>query len=296
MKPAPFEYFAASSLAEALELKARYGDEARFLAGGQSLIPAMNFRLAQPAVLIDINAIDTLSRISNDHPNQISIGALVRYRALERSAAIAAAQPLLAEAVPLIAHPQIRNRGTLAGNLAHADPASELPAVMLAADALMLIQSTRGVRSVSAADFFVGLYSTALEPDEMLTRIDLPQLAPNTGCAFIEVSRRRGDYAMMGVAAMLTLTHEGNCADARLACCNAGPTPMKLVRTANALLGTRVDAATIAEASQLAPAEIDPVGNVHASAAFQRHLVSVLTRRALSLAVTRARETMAVSA
>lgn len=162
MKPAPFEYHAADSLAHALDLKARHGDEARFLAGGQSLIPAMNFRLAQPAILIDINPLSMLDRVQVAVGGARSIGAMTRYRTLERSPDIAVHQPLVAESVPNVAHPQIRNRGTLAGNLAHADPASELPAVMLALQAVMKLQSVRGERQVAARDFFVNLYTTAL--------------------------------------------------------------------------------------------------------------------------------------
>ena len=288
MKPAPFEYFAAESLARALELKARHGDEARFLAGGQSLIPAMNFRLAQPAVLIDINPLPQLDGIEVDGAGGMLIGALTRYRSLERSAQVSRHQPLLAEAVPNVAHPQVRNRGTLAGNLAHADPASELPAVMLASRAILRVQSVRGERRIAAQDFFINLFTTALAADEMLTGIELPALPPRSGCAFIEVARRRGDYAMMGVAAVVVLDAAGVCVEARLACCNAGPTPMPLAAAAAALRGARVDAAAAAHAAELARGEVDPPGNLHASAAFQRHLLGVLTRRALAAADGRA--------
>ncbi len=288
MKPAPFEYLRAESLDQALAWKAEFGDEARFLAGGQSLIPAMNFRLAQPAVLIDINPLAALDNLHFD-ATAMSIGALTRYRTLERSADVAAHQPLLAETVPNVAHPQVRNRGTLAGNLSHADPASELPAVMLASSAVMTLQSLRGARRVAARDFFVNLYTTALAADEMLCGIELPALSPLTGCAFIEVSRRRGDYAMMGVAAMVTLDVSGSCVTASLAACNAGPTPMPLDQAAAALIGTRLEPAALAAAAALAPGEVDPAGNVHASAAFQKHLAGVLTRRALATASERAR-------
>jgi carbon-monoxide dehydrogenase medium subunit len=288
MKPAPFEYLCAESLEQALAWKAEYGDEARFLAGGQSLIPAMNFRLAQPAVLIDINPLAVLDGVHFDVA-AMSIGALTRYRTLERSADVAAHQPLLAETVPNVAHPQVRNRGTLAGNLSHADPASELPAVMLAAGAVMTLKSVRGVRRVAAREFFVNLYTTALAVDEMLCSIELPAQAPRTGSAFIEVSRRRGDYAMMGVAAMVTLDAVGTCVAASLAACNAGPTPMPLDLAAAALIGSRLEPAALAAAAALAPGEVDPAGNVHASAAFQKHLAGVLTRRALVTATERAR-------
>jgi carbon-monoxide dehydrogenase medium subunit len=294
MKPAPFEYLLAESLGEALELKAQHGDEARFLAGGQSLIPAMNFRLAQPAVLIDINPLTLLDRV-DVAAGAVSIGALTRYRTLQRSVDIATHQPLMSETVPNVAHPQIRNRGTLCGNLAHADPASELPAVMLASNAVLKVQSVRGERRVAVRDFFVNLYTTALEPDEMLCGVDLPALPPNSGTAFIEISRRRGDYAMMGVAAVVTLDAAGVCIAARLACCNAGPTPMPLDAAAASLRGTQLDVAAMAAAAELAQTAIDPAGNVHASAAFQTHLAGVLTRRALAKAAERARASAGIS-
>jgi carbon-monoxide dehydrogenase medium subunit len=297
MKPAPFEYLLTESPVQALELKAQHGDEARFLAGGQSLIPAMNFRLAQPAVLIDINPLSLLDRVEVAAAGgAVIIGALTRYRTLERSSDIAEHQPLLSETVPNVAHPQIRNRGTLCGNLAHADPASELPAVMLASHAVMRLQSVRGERRVAARDFFVNLYTTALEPDEMLCAVELPALSPNSGTAFIEVSRRRGDYAMMGVAAMVTLDASGVCIAASLACCNAGPTPMPLDAAGTALKGTRLEPAALAAAAAMAPGEVDPGGNVHASAAFQKHLAGVLTRRALLTAANRARARLGVPA
>ena len=264
MKPPRFEYIAADSLAAALAAKAEYGAEARFLAGGQSLIPAMNFRLAQPGVLIDINGLAELDYVRED--GTLRIGALTRLRKLEHTA-------LLAEAVRHVAHPQIRNRGTLGGNLAHADPASELPAVMLALDARLHLKSRNSHRSIDARDFFVGALTTALRDDEMLVEVELPALAPRTGTAFLEVARRRGDYAMMGVAAVITLGARTN---VRLAFCNAGETPVL------------VELAQIQDAAAQVQAKIDPPGNVHASKAFQRHLAGVLTRRALQIALARA--------
>ena len=262
MKPPRFKYLAADSLAAALAAKAEHGAEARFLAGGQSLIPAMNFRLAQPGVLIDINPLAELDYVSFD--GTLRIGALTRMRTLERTA-------LLAEAVRHVAHPQIRNRGTLGGNLAHADPASELPAVMLALDARLHLKSRNSHRWIDARDFFVGALTTALRDDEMLVEVELPPLPPRTGTAFLEVARRRGDYAMMGVAAVVTLG-EG----ARLALCNAGETPVL------------VELTQIEDAAAQVQAKIDPSGNVHATKAFQRHLAGVLTRRALQIALERA--------
>jgi CO/xanthine dehydrogenase FAD-binding subunit len=263
MKPPPFKYVAAESLAAALAAKAEHGAEARFLAGGQSLIPAMNFRLAQPGVLIDINGLAELDYLRSD--GTLRIGALTRTRTLERAALIAERQPLLHEAVPHVAHPQIRNRGTLGGNLAHADPASELPAVMLALGARLHLKSRNSHRWIDARDFFVGALTTALRDDEMLVEVE------RTGTCFLEVARRRGDYAMMGVAAVVTLGKE-----ARIALCNAGATPVLVV------------VSQLDDAAAQVQKAIDPPGNVHATKAFQRHLAGVLTRRALQTALQRA--------
>jgi aerobic carbon-monoxide dehydrogenase medium subunit len=261
VKPPRFKYIAVHSLAAALAAKAEHGREARFLAGGQSLIPAMNFRLAQPEVLIDINGLAELDYVRAD--GALRIGALTRLRTLERTA-------LLAEAVRQVAHPQIRNRGTLGGNLAHADPASELPAMMLALNARLHLQSSKGHRSIDAQGFFTGALTTALRDDEMLLEVELPSLPLHAGTCFLEVARRRGDYAMMGVAAVVT----GK--EARLAFCNAGATPML------------VELDHIEDAEAQVQAKIDPPGNVHATKAFQRHLAGVLTRRALQIALERA--------
>src|SRR5579862_6334252 len=195
MKPAPFKYIAASSLDQALALKAEHGDEARFLAGGQSLIPTMNFRLARPAVLIDINCIPELAGVDLLRTDQVRLGAMTRYRALERDGDFLKACPLFADALPHIAHPAIRNRGTIGGNLSHADPASELPAVTLAMKARMKLRSIRGEREVEASAFFVGLLTTDIQDDEMLVEIAFQRQPRRGGACFMEVARRRGDFA-----------------------------------------------------------------------------------------------------
>jgi CO/xanthine dehydrogenase FAD-binding subunit len=287
MKPAPFRYASAESLEHALALKAEHGDEARFLAGGQSLIPAMNFRLAQPAILIDLNPLGDLDYVRPD-VSGMRIGALTRYRTVEHSAEVKRTQPLLAEVLPNIAHPQIRNRGTLCGNLAHADPASELPAVMLALGARMHARSASAARVIDAADFFINLFETALATDEMLVGIELPELPERTGTCFMEVARRRGDYAMMGVAATVTLDAAGRCIKASLALCNAGPTPMRASAAAQMLVGHPVSEGAVAAAAAKASGEISPTGNVHCTAEYQIHLAAVLSRRALATAGARA--------
>src|SRR6202166_2172691 len=202
MKPAPFKYIPAPSLEQALALRSEHGDDAKFLAGGQSLLPAMNFRLARPAILIDINESGDLAGIGAP-TDAVRIGPLTRYRALQRDAGFARAFPLIADALPHIAHPQIRNRGTIGGNLSHADPASELPAVATAMAARMRIKSAGNEREVAAADFFVGLLTTDIAADEMLVEVIFPEPKPRMGSSFMEVARRRGDFALAGVAAIV---------------------------------------------------------------------------------------------
>jgi CO/xanthine dehydrogenase FAD-binding subunit len=284
MKPAPFRYFAASSLDHALALKAEHGDDARFLAGGQSLIPAMNFRLARPAVLIDINGLAELAGLDRADGNEIRVGAVRRYRALERDGDFLKACPLFADALPHIAHPQIRNRGTIGGNLSHADPASELPAVALAMQARMRLKSARGERELSASEFFVGLLTTAVETDEMLTEIILPTPALGSGSCFMEIARRRGDFALAGVAAMIMLDEERRCATVRLALCGVGETPVDTSPAAACLVGQPCNDKSIAEVAAAVRETITPSGNIHASAAYQRHIAGVLVARALKAA------------
>ncbi len=287
MKPAPFKYLAPDSLEEVLALKAQYGDEAKFLAGGQSLIPTMNFRLATPEVILDINRVGDLDYIRETGDGQLRLGALARHQMLIDDPLVAEHQPLAHEAAHNVAHPQVRNRGTLCGNLAHADPASEMPAVMVAAGARLHARSTQSDRWIDAKDFYLGVFTTALDEDEMLVEVELPALQPRTGTCFLEVARRPGDYAMMGVAAMITLAEDDGCTDARLAYCGAGGTPILAIEAAGSLVGEQPGERPFEMAAKLARSEIDPSGNVNASADFQRHLAGVLTRRALKLALAR---------
>jgi carbon-monoxide dehydrogenase medium subunit len=288
MKPAPFKYIAARSLEQALALKAEHGDEARFLAGGQSLVPTMNFRLTQPAVLIDINPLPQLAGIQKSGPESLRIGALTRYRDLERDPTTARDLPLVAEALPHIAHPQIRNRGTIGGNLAHADPASELPAIVVALAGQLRAQSTRGERWIAAAEFFAGALVTTLAADEMLVEVKLPVAKPRSGACFMEVARRRGDFALIGVACTVRIDDDGRCAEARIGLCNAGDKPVLAQDAGASLVGRPIGAAQIDEAAELVQRAIDPGGSIHASKEFQRHLAGVLTKRALAEANERA--------
>jgi carbon-monoxide dehydrogenase medium subunit len=289
MKPAAFDYVAPASLAEALALKAEHGDEAKFLAGGQSLVPAMNFRLVQAALLIDLNGLADLDFVQQGAGGELRLGAMTRQRRLERSPVVARQAPLLYEALPWVAHPQIRNRGTLGGSLAHADPAAELPVVALALEARLRAQSASGERWIPAEEFFLGLFTTALAPDEMLAEVALPPMPARTGTAFVEFARRRGDYALMGVAAVVSLLHSGLIQRARLVYLNAGEGPLLAPQAAAQLEGRQPTPDVLAEAARLASEiEIAPTGNVHASPAYQRHLAAVLTRRALQCALERA--------
>jgi CO/xanthine dehydrogenase FAD-binding subunit len=288
MKPAAFKYIAATSLEQALSLKAEYGDEAKFLAGGQSLMPAMNFRLAQPAVLIDINRIDGLGDVRR-HDDGAYVGATTRYRRLERDAGFAGMFPLIAEALPHIAHPQIRTRGTIGGNLSHADPASELPAIAVALGARLCIQSARGERRCDARDFFAGPLTTDLQSDEMLVGVELPLPHLRSGACFMEIARRRGDFAIVGIATMISLGERDECAEVRLAFCGVGETPIDASSAADTVVGHALTREAVREVAESIQARIDPSGSVHATASYQRHIAAVLTERALQAAYQRAR-------
>ena len=288
MKPAPFEYFRPRSLDEALSLLAEHAGEAKPLAGGQSLIPAMNFRLATPSVLIDLNDLSDLNYIKDDSSG-IRIGGMTRQRSLERSAVVSKRFPLIAETLPHIAHPAIRNRGTIGGSLAHADPAAELPAVMLALKATLTVRSTSETREVPAEEFFIGLFTTALQPGELLTEIRIPAAAARSGFAFQEISRRHGDFALVGVATAVQIHEDGRCADARIALLSVGDRPTLAEEAAKTLTGQMPSTELIRSAADAAATrDIDPPSDIHASARYRRQLANVLTRRALERAFERA--------
>lgn len=288
MKPPPFKYVVPTTLTEALSQLAEYGYEAKPLAGGQSLIPTMNFRLAQPAVLVDLNPISELAYIRPTDNGGVSIGAMTRQREVEQHPLIADRLPLVRETMPHIAHFQIRNRGTFGGNIAHADPASELPAVMLALNARLRLQSATGDRWVAADEFFVDLFATALEPAELLVEIVIPPLPARTGYAFREVARRPGDYAIVGVAATVTLAENGLCQAAKLVYFSVGPKPILAAQATTHLQGQKMTPETIRAAAEIAATqEIDPHRDIHASASYRRHLANVLAQQALETAVSR---------
>ncbi len=288
MKPAPFRYHAPDTLDEALQLLRRYGAEAKPLAGGQSLIPAMNFRLARPAVLIDLNRLTDLAGIEETADGGLAIGAMTRQRAVERSSHVAGGAPLLAETMPYIAHPPIRNRGTIGGSLAHADPASELPAVMTALDARFRVRNADGERWVEARQFFLGLFVTALAPDDLLTEVLIPPPAPRSGFAFQEFARRHGDYALAGVAVALELDPAGRCSGASVVLMGVGAGPVTLDAVNRVLVGQAPAEAAFEAAAAEVERQLDPPGDIHASAAYRRRLARTLTERALRVAAERA--------
>ena len=288
MKPAPFEYHAPQTIEQALDLKRQNGDEAKILAGGQSLVPAMNFRVVQPSLLIDLNKVSELGYIHEDGAS-FRIGAMTRERQLELDAAIANHIPLLHEAAPHIAHPQIRNRGTIGGSLVNADPAAELPVLMLALEARLKARNSSGERWIGAQDFFIGMFTTALEPDEILVEIEIPFMPARTGWSFLEVAPRAGDYALMGIAALVTLDEAGKCTKAKMVYLNAGDGPVEAREAARALQGQAFTPELVQSAARVASErEVSPFGNIHASPEYQRHLANVLTGRALNIAAERA--------
>jgi carbon-monoxide dehydrogenase medium subunit len=293
MKPAAFEYYAPDSLEQALDLISQHSsDVAKILAGGQSLVPAMNFRVVQPAVLVDINRVSELNYIREDG-DVLRIGTMTRERQLEFDPLISRHTPLLAEAVPFIAHPQIRNRGTIGGSIVQADPAAELPVLMLALNARLKARNVSGERWFDAQDFFAGMFTTALAPDEILVEVELPFMSPHTGWSFMEVAPRAGDYATMGVAVLITVDENDKCRQAKLVYLNAGDGPVNAREAAKLLEGETPNDKLIESAAALASEkEINPFGNVHTSSDFQRHLANVLTKKALKQAMIRLEENL----
>ena len=290
MKPAPFEYYAPDSIEQALDFMSQYAGEAKILAGGQSLVPAMNFRIVQPSVLIDLNRVAGLGQV-REEASTLRIGAMTRERELEFNPLISKWAPLLVEAAPHIAHPQIRNRGTIGGSIVNADPAAELPVLMLALGARLKAKNISGERWVEAQDFFMGMFTTALEPDEILVEIELTASPPRTGWSFMEVAPRAGDYALMGVAALVTLDQNGKYEQAKLVYLNAGDGPVEAKEAEKLLIGEPMSEHLIeSTASKASETEINPFGNIHTSPEFQRHLANVLTKKALQQATQRAEE------
>lgn len=279
MKPAPFEYHRPASLEDVFDLLDRYGEDARLLAGGQSLVPALNMRLVTPRAVIDINRLPGLGEIRLA-PDGLVIGALVRHEAVETSPLVKEQAPLIAQAMPHVGHPAIRTRGTVGGSLALADPAAELPACMVALDAVIRVARRGGRRDVPAARFFRGVYTTALEPGEILTEVVVPPRAPGWRSAFDELARRHGDFALVGLAAHCRVDSAVH--DPHLVFFGVGPVPVR-ARSAEAVVDGNVpDGNVLTAASRALDEDLDPPGDIHGSPALRRHLARVLLSRVLT--------------
>ena len=288
MKSAPFAYDTPETVEEAVNLLKEHGSDAKILAGGQSLVPLMNMRLVKPAVLVDINQIAPLQFIRVDYDGSLVIGAGTRQVAVERSGEVAGGWPLLVEAVRLIGHTTIRNRGTIGGTLAHADPAAELPVAAIALDATFRLVGPRGERTVRAREAYLSYLTTVIEPDEILTEVRFPAPGERSGAAFLEVSRRFGDYAMVAVAATVSLDGDGRCTDAAVALGGVAATPVLVGPRNSELRGRQLDETTIGEVSQSYVADLEPPDDIHADATYRSEVAAVLTRRALAQAAERA--------
>lgn len=290
MKPPPFEYHNPSTLEAALTHLAEHGYDAKALAGGQSLIPMLNFRLAQPEVLVDLNKITDLAYINPAEDGGLRLGAMTRHHQVEHASLVAERAPLVAEAMPKIATTQIRSRGTFGGSIAHADPSAELVAISVALQATFQLRSQSGSRQVEAEDFFLGMFTTQLEPEELLVEITLPARPARTGYALKEIARRPHDFALAGVAALVTLDDHDIINAARIVLFSVGDGPVIAQNAAGLLIGQSPSSDLIRAAGETAGGDdVDPSSDIHASAAYRRQLIKVLTRQALETSVERAR-------
>jgi carbon-monoxide dehydrogenase medium subunit len=290
MKPPPFEYYNPRSLDEALSHLAEHGYDAKILAGGQSLVPMLNFRLAQPAVLVDLNKIADLAYIQAGNSGGIQVGTMTRHAQVERDPIIAERAPLIHETMPMIATSQIRSRGTFGGSIAHADPSAELVAISVALEGKFRLRSQSGEREVPATDFFLGMFTTQLEPEEILVEASFPSVPPGTGWAIEEIARRPHDFALVGVAVVVTLHSDQRIQNARIVFLSVGDGPVVAEKAAESLRDQAPSPDLLRAAAEIAAAEdIDPSNDIHASADYRRHLAKVLTRQALETAIERAK-------
>ena len=286
MIPGRFDYVAPSTLDEALEVLAGEGEEAKVLTGGMSLIPLLKLRLASPRVVVDLNRIPGLAHLGEN--GELRIGALVRESELEASPLMRARYPLLHDAARVVADPVVRNRATVCGNVAHADPANDHPAAMLALRATVVARGVAGERAIPIDDFFTGLFATALDPAEVVTELRIPLPAPRSGGAYVKMERKVGDFATAAVAAQLALAEDGTCVEAGIGLTNVGPTPIRAERAEAYLRGKRPEESVLREAARLVAAEARPTEDRRGSAEYKRDLVRVLATRALRRAVQRA--------
>jgi aerobic carbon-monoxide dehydrogenase medium subunit len=289
MKPSAFEYHRPESLEEAVEVLGRLDDEGRILAGGQSLVPLMNFRLAQPTHVVDINRLGDLDYVRADG-GTVRIGALARQSTVEADPAVAERLPLLREALAFVAHPTIRHRGTVVGSVAHADPAAELPTVTLALAATVTVRGGDGTREVAAADFFLGPFETAIEPGELVVEIAFPTSSPGSGYGFVEFARRHGDFAIAGAAVTLAL-RDGVVAEPRVILCGVGPVPLRATAAEAALDGAAPDEEAIEAAASAAVEGVEPPGDMHGGTRYRIGVARAQVRRAVVKALDRAKGT-----
>jgi aerobic carbon-monoxide dehydrogenase medium subunit len=288
MKSASFAYDAPKTVDAAVALLAEHGPDAKLLAGGQSLVPLMNMRLARPSVLIDINRIASLQYIRVEADGSLAIGAGTRQSAAEHSPEVARGWPVLVEALRQVGHITIRNRGTIGGTLAHADPTAELPTLTVALDATFRLTGPRGDRTVRAREAYVSYLTTVFAADEILTEVRFPGPPPRSGAAFLEISRRHGDYALVAAAATVTVDAAGRCTNAAVALGGVASTPVLAGPRGGELKGQRLDEATLRDASRQYTADLDPPTDIHADAEYRSEVAAVLTRRAMALAFERA--------
>jgi CO/xanthine dehydrogenase FAD-binding subunit len=289
LKSPPFEYARAGSIEEACALLAQHGDDAKVIAGGQSLVPMMAFRLLRPAWLIDINAIPALKYVAVEQ-DAVRMGACTRQCDIQRDDALAAAVPLVRQALAHVGHVQTRNRGTAGGSLVHADPSAELPLTAQVLEARMVMRSQSGTHTLPATAFFEGAMTTAVRPDECVAEIQWPVWREKkTGSAFTEISRRHGDFAIVAAAAQVAVDDDGRCTRAAFGVGGAAPTPVAFPELAKRLIGTRLDKATVRDVAHDAAAALEPGSDIHASADYRRHLAGVLAARVLQSAYDAAR-------
>ncbi len=292
MKPAPFEYVVPKNLNDCLNFLYQHPENSKILAGGQSLIPTMNFRMAQPEYLIDINSLNELSYIRTDKTGGLQIGALSRHYQVESDTIIAQKAPLLHEVMPWIGHVQIRSRGTIGGSIVHSDPAAELPAVIVALNAKLKAKSKKKERWIPAEQFFTGLFATALEHNEMLVEIAIPPMPAHSGCSFQEYSRRKGDFALVGVACMIALDKNKLCEQVRLVYLGVGEGPVMASQSCQSLIGKQLTSDLLQQAAKIASQnDLTPPNDLHASCVYRRHLAEVLGHQALVQALEKAEKT-----
>lgn len=280
MKPCAFEYFSPQSVAEAIELLERYGDEAKILAGGQSLVPMMNFRLARPEILVDINGIKELEYIRTEN-DELVIGALTRERDIEKSPLVVERWPILSKAISYIGHGAIRNRGTIGGSLVHADPSAEIPTALCALNGKVKVLGPSGEKELAPEEFFLTYLTTSLEPSDLLVEVRIPALPQKAGWSFVELSRRSGDFAIVAVGILLFTEKAGVCTEARISMGGVAPTPVRAAEAEAMLAGQKISEKLITQAAQQAAEETDTESDYHASAEYRADMARVFVKKGL---------------